>query len=545
MRGAQLAVLVGLAGCNQLLGIEDPPGDDRCIGPCACRIDDDCGVHEYCNDQIKSRTCDCVAGYARGEASCTWEGAVLDPGFADVAAWLTVKTASVDGRLATPELKDPGVLRLPRGACGAAALQRVVMPRLARAEPLAAVMTYRIPDPVFLSGAGPAFGIGRIWSEGGPAATRPQWITERRCLGAGHYAAADSTGRGEEVQLSVGRTIDGACAGESVEVDRFTIVRADPGECPPPGPVVNGLADEADGWMFTTAAGGLGGFVAGVGENASRGAKLTLQQRCSVAAVDVPLAPPLADGTGGAMLSYYAASSTASTSVRGSLGPRILPAIPALQPTIVRFCVPAYLRGGADRLRVAPSYDVPGGLCTDLIGASAVLDTVKLETALACGADPAIADPGFESGTLAQTSATGTASVRSLESAAAVHAGTHALELRLASCPPATTTSAAASVHVVTPTPDSVGGPALSFWWQMDLAATATLQVVLNDATGGGLPTLARTQEWRQGLLCLDPKLAGRRREVSFQLSATTCAAPQRALIDDLAAVTDPACPAQ
>jgi hypothetical protein len=544
MREGLLAILAGLAGCNQLLGIEDPPGDP-CTGPCACRIDDDCGAHEYCNDQRKSRTCECVAGYARGETSCTWEGAVLDPGFADVAAWLTVKTASVDGTIATPDLKDPGVLRLPRGACGATALQRVVMPRLARAEPLAAVMTYRIPAPASATGAGPAFGIGRIWSEGRPA-PKAQWFTERRCLGAGHYAAADSTGRGEEVQLSVGRTIDTACDGEAIEIDRFTIVRADPGECPPPGPVVNGLAEEPDGWMFTTAAGGLAGFVAGAGENASRGARLTLQQRCSTAAADVPLAPALADEAGGAMLSYYV-SSIANTSIRGSLGPHTLPAIPALQPTIVRFCVPAHLRGGADRLRIAPSYDLTTPLCTDPVTASAVLDTVKLESAPACGADPAIADPGFESGTLAQTalSITGTPtapSARALANDAAARTGTHALELRLGACPQ----SAAASVHVVTPPADSRGGPALEFWWKTDMMTTAPLEVLLDDATRGGLPPLASTQQWRRGVLCLDPKLVGRRRQVSFKLSATgACPGEQRALIDDLAATTDPACLAQ
>lgn len=538
MREALAAVVVCLAACNQLFGIDDPPpGGDPCVGDCACRVDADCGAHEYCNDQIKTRTCDCVAGYARGGAACAWQGVIADPGFSNPAAWIAASMAAVDAAAAAPDQKDAGILRLARNSCAAAALQQIVMPRFERAEPLVAAMTYRIPDFGGIGGSGPAFGIGRTWSEDPPTTYPTQWATERRCLGAGHYAPADSTGPGEEVPLYIGRLVASACRYDTVELDRFDIVPANPGECPLPGQVVNGLADTDGGWTFTASSAGSAGFAAGVGENGSRGARMSLPQRCSSASAVVPLSPDLPDTAGGPSLSYYV-SSTAQTSVYGYLGAQSLPVIPGNQPTIVRFCVPAHLRGAAQRLQVQ-SYYTAGGVCTDAVNASAVLDTVKLESTPACGTDLFLADPGFESGYLAETYMSGTGSVRSIEDAG-THGGTHMLELKMSSC----ASSAYAYVHAITPAPVGSAGPALAFWSRMTTGINAELQVYLS---GGPSIAVPRDLQWRRGVMCLDPKLTGRHQQLFFYFSAPTCTGTfpaESAFIDDLEVTVDPSCPA-
>jgi len=534
MRGCLLAALVALAGCNQLLGIDDPPGD-LCVGPCACRVDDDCGTHEFCHDQIKSRTCDCVAGYARGPAdSCVWEGVVVDPGFTNAAAWTPTNQALVDDKVVGS--RDPGVVLLGTGACGAAASQLVMMPRLARAEPLVAVITYRVVD---MKGAAysPAFGIRRSWSEGVPAfASSVEWTTERRCLGAGHYADPDSTGFGQEVRISIGHSRHAACGTETVAIDRFQIAAANPGECPPFGQVVNGLANEATGWIFgMNGVGASAGFAPGIGEDGSPGARMALGQRCNAAWAEVPLSP----GLGSPMLSYYA-SSTPSTTVQAAVDLAALTDGVPGQTTRARFCVPAHLRGVAARLRVNPTYPTGIGLCADAVNAVAALDSVTLADNPACGTDPAIADPSFESGTLARQIAGAGARVLPTDQIADPIEGTRVLEMTASACPAA----ASAFVQVITPPPlDGAGGPAIAFWSRMTPGTNTSLQVRVDGGAGTPIP---RDTVWHRNFVCLDPKLAGRAQEVRFDHATTLCPAgfsPETVYIDALEATHAPWCP--
>ena len=66
------------------------------MGTCECRADADCGAHEYCNDQVSTRSCDCVAGYMPWGDRCAWRGVVEDPGFADPTAWAPASLATLD-----------------------------------------------------------------------------------------------------------------------------------------------------------------------------------------------------------------------------------------------------------------------------------------------------------------------------------------------------------------------------------------------------------------------------------------------------------------
>lgn len=157
-------------------------------------------------------------------------------------------------------------------------------------------------------------------------------------------------------------------------------------------------------------------------------------------------------------------------------------------------------------------------------------------------AAPAIADPGFESGDLATTYTSGTGAARSIEDPRA-RSGVRVLELKLRSCP----SSAYAHVRVLAPPPAHDAGPALAFWFRMTAGAHAALRVHTHGGSADDLE-LPRDLQWRRGVMCLDPKLAGRAQELVFSWSATSpCAGDipaERALLDDLEVTVDPSCPA-
>jgi hypothetical protein len=532
MRVGLLAMLASLPGCNQLLGIEDPPALE-------CRTDDDCGSHAFCSDEVALRACECAAGYAPGPGGCAWVGVVADPGFSG-AAWTAKHGAVLDGAAPAAGLKDPGVARMPITACAAAVSQRVVMPRHARAEPLVASLTYRSPSTIFAELA-PVVGLGTAWTEL-PRAGSTTWTTVRRCLGGGQYASPASTGRGEEVELTIGRTLDDQCRTDPLEIDRFEILPAAPGECPEPGQVVNGLADADGGWTFTMADGGVAGFAAGAGEGGSRGARLTMPQICSKATAEVPLSAGGIDAAGSPALSYFVAAS-ANTAVFVEPGERLFRPPQRLGgpvSTTVRACVPAHLRGAFSLLHVRPS-SLTGGTCTDPFGGAAALDTVVLRQEPGCGTDPAIADPGFESGYLPlEHTISATGSVASIADPGA-HSGARMLEMRETACNP---TGSRFTVYVIVPPPVANAGPRLTYWYRSGPGSNSGLAVFYESLSVGP----PRSSTWQQVSLCLDPKRAGRAQPIQFFLNPGSCAGSYPAestFIDDLEVSVDPACPAR
>jgi hypothetical protein len=168
-------------------------------------------------------------------------------------------------------------------------------------------------------------------------------------------------------------------------------------------------------------------------------------------------------------------------------------------------------------------------------------------TGICAGADPVIADPGFETGAPAKSYVSGTGSVRSIRDAGA-HSGARMLEMKLRSCP----SYASAHVYVSTPVPAPVlapaqgGGPALAFWSRMT-GTHAVLRAYAADGTGGSI-TVPREAQWRRGIICLDPTHAGRAQELLFYYHAASgCMGTiptETAFIDDLEVTVDPSCPA-
>ena len=499
-----------------------------------CEDDQDCAQHEFCNDN--SSGCECVAGYTRRSAGCEWIGVITDPGFASTSTWITANLAVITTTTSLPPKQDPGVAQLPASdsGCSATLTQHVVMPRYERAEPLIAVMTYRDP-PSFIAGVAPALGIGTAWTEF-PYAAGSGWQTERRCLGAGQYASPDSKGPGEEMLLTIGRTLEPACHFDGLDIDRVDIVPSMPGECPRPGQVVNGNAEDDGGWTFAMSDGGTAAFVSGVGQDGTRGAKLFMSTRCSKAMADIPFQFGMANLQGSPALSYYIATG-ANTNITAEIGQRefvkaTLNDLPIART--VQTCIPPHLRGTSSHLRIRPFSDGP---CDGPINIAAVVDTVALSNEPGCGSNPAISDPGFESGFPPFDSRGAVASIFDPNA----HSGVRMLELQQDSC---VASSPRLVTYVLVPKPTTAGGPKFVFWYRMNSGTHTTLQATWgNPMFSQALP---RNTQWSQGGVCLDPSRAGRVQPVHLLLGSESCTGTfptESAFIDDLDVINDSSCP--
>jgi hypothetical protein len=538
MRSIAMALLVGLCGCNQILEVGDPPA--RCAGGCACNSDEECGLNQLCNNHDTSSTCECAAGFQLTAAGCEWQGIVVDPGFAQASTWTVMNDAALDVSAATQGMRDVGVARLDAASCSAAFTQQVSMPRYSsKITPLVAEITYLMTGSV-----APTFGIGTVWSTV-PDADRPGWNTARVCLGSGQYADGKSSGVGEKVMLTIGRTVNSSClaGGPSVDIDHFEIVPAHLGECPVPGEVLNGLAEATGGWVFTPSTPSAtlsAGFVSGAGENGSRGVQVLAMNSCGPAKAVVPLSPAVSDATGSPALSLYVSTmpvvSTGPSDFTGSLDRSQIPMPGVQQASTMRVCVPAPQRGSSNLLGITMS----SANCA--LNATATIDTVHLENDPLCGTDPALADPSFESGyPLLDTSTPEiTTTIHSVVPADRLaHQGTRVLEMTAGSC----TANASIRLHVLTPSLEASKGPGLTFWYRSTNGGNSPLTVASYETMT--LPM--STPEWQPALLCLDSKLAGRGQDVIISLQPGSCAnmLPAVAQIDDLAAITTAKCPAK
>ncbi len=236
---------------------------DRCVFDCG----DACGAHQECVETVSGGECQCVAGYA-GDP-CAWTGGLRDPGFTSGEIWSDVtKGASVLPFATGPD--GPGIASFESSVvCRAGAVaQTVEMPRYEDAEPFVIEVTYRSTNVL-----GVDVGYGRAFRR--LQDTAFSWETDRFCLGEAGY--------GGPVKFQVAAferapDCNSAPAGE-IEVNRFEILVADPGECPAPGAALNAQAElEGGGWQFDIEDLGTGvsegGLMADVGESSTSGARI-------------------------------------------------------------------------------------------------------------------------------------------------------------------------------------------------------------------------------------------------------------------------------
>lgn len=559
-------ILIGLtvAACGDV--VSDTPGDagdssdtpdaDECEGTCECVVDSDCdGAHMACNDQGASRTCECAAGYTASGGGCTWSGVVGDPEFQSPARWVLATGTTIDPDLNVSGMVEPGAARFTdAGLCNLGRItQAFEMPRYATAEPLVAQITYRyvydFVGPVVP--ARPAFGLGDAWQDQVFGTGNP-WSTARVCLGGAQYAKADSRGRGGIVELTIAPnmvTADCSVDGSSLDVDHFEVVPANPGECPVPGEAANGDAEDTSGWTFS--GGNFNGdpvsmmIEAGVGEAGTKGVRLFARNRCSTLNATTRISIPSADAMPSPALAVY--TKVSSQLQNGVFGrPRLaeidLPALSAAGAEMIqKVCVPAPLRGAV--WDYVGTLDAQTLACSEVVNASAIFDSVKLVNEPGCGTDPAIADPGFESGLalIGAEAQAGRSIVRTIEDPGMVNSGTHALQLSVTQlCSQARWTT-----RVVVPASNASAGPALRFFYKATPADKYTFRVA---AAVGADFTPVLDNQFHEGTICLDPKLSGRAQSVIFEMSrgSGTCATThpaEGAIVDDLMVTLRPACP--
>ncbi len=554
MRHACLLVwCTSVFGCGEVAKLEvDASVDaDPCTGVCECRIDDECGTHQVCDDQGTSRTCGCASGYQKNLGGvCEWSGVVADPGFQAPAMWTLDPDATIDANLNEATMVEPGAARFHiNGLCNMARItQTLQMPRRSRAEPLVLQITHRFQSGG-IGSTSIAFAVGSTWHDDVPAAFTT-FRTDRVCLGAGQYAPESTKGKGAPVPLALmPASLVSGCTNAALflDVDHVEVMPANPGECPTTGEAINGDAEGTGGWVLTGSSANGNPFSTSidpnVGEANSKGVRMFARNRCSNLLATNKISVPNAETVPSPALSFYNKTSTAiagGVATDPLLSRVVLPTINATgTATTQKLCIPAFLRGGVYNFQARVDLY---GTCADIVNAESIVDSLKVVNDPSCGTSAALTDPGFESplGVVGATATPGKSIVRILNSAAEAHAGMGALQIQeTAVCDQASWTT-----NVVVPSASGAAGPALSFFYRADPPNHYAFNA---QPAGSFVPT--RDSAWHQGSICLDPKLAGRAQAVTFNLQLVTggaCTAipAENAYVDDLAVTTDPACPA-
>jgi hypothetical protein len=500
-------------------------------------------LHQVCENDAESPSCVCAPGYA-GDP-CTWVGVVDDPGFEDQAAWdmsggalvLPFEPGSIDDGLA---LVSGSV------ACNAGEVsQTVQMPSYEVGEPLVAQVTYRAQGLYGL-----ALGFNRAWTELG-STLDGQWRTERVCLGEAAYGGAVT------VRLGPGEQHP-SCFDEpegDIEVDRLDIVLPEVGECPEPGEVLNGTADDGGGgWQWETTGVAEAGFVEGVGRQGTSGVRLAREGADRAVAwtkLSVPSSESLPSpalrfwwrGTSGLPFKFQIGrydqigSGTAALPLDDVYGNG--------SALTYLYCLPPWTHGNVVDLIFRPlldssSVDGPSEL---------VVDDVEIVSAARCGASTDLLDPGFDAGPTRIMGATHftpyTAATLRTEPSLSRTGDGGVLEL------PYWNEQAVMffETWVIVPESDGDDGPAFVFWSNVPAINELPIRSVLGRAAvnpadlqvGGG---------WVRNEVCLFPEWSERWFRIQWRLGdfppmpESPVEPPIRIYIDDLELTTSSACPA-
>jgi hypothetical protein len=509
----------------------------------ACEADTDCtGVHVVCDTAVP-RACTCAAGYATGsDGTCAWTGVVANADFSTTAAWMPFGPAAID----TTEAGElgSGVGNVVDANCSnfGGFSQTVTMPRLSVAQPLVASLTYEAPEgdgPGDFVEADAGFALATSFHDSGELANT--YVTERTCLGAGQYAAETTTGVGVAMPFQVYINELECQSSATLAVNHAEIVPANDNECPSPGTALNGSAEGSGGWQFQNGSttGDVAAIVAGVGDNGSFGVELLSVELCDLVSASTTFSVPV-----GPSQTFSFWHSTAANYLSATVDAHSLQLTGGTTPTIDTYCLPPYLAGSVFTFGAQDYPGVNGGLCSTVENARAVVDDLTLNTDPACGSDPYVADPGFESGhpVVGATEDVANGAIAEAVADSTAHGGARDFLFEITrSC-----NSASFAPAVVTPAAGSNAGPALSFWYRYPNIGTSDLFVSVYN----GSFTAIKDGLWHQALACLDPQRAGHAATVEMELIDQTSglcgsAVDEQVSLDDLAAVTDPSCPTQ
>ncbi|MGN6103632.1 MAG: hypothetical protein ACTHU0_00775 [Kofleriaceae bacterium] len=560
----RIALLVGagwaLAGCGDI--VKNQP--DAALGECTATTEaTDCGAHEVCDESGPRSVCTCAPAYVENAAgACEFGGAPLDPQLQDPTKWQSIGTGAAIDPAATGN-QDPGELVIDGpGMCTYASIkQTFTMPPYERAEPLKAVVTYALLDPMFVLFTQPkvAFGIGNQWFEAD--LERNTYLTKSFCLGPAAF--------GGPVDFRIG-TLGGLECGDpsevTIRVDQMVVRKADPGECPAPGSIENADFESPGGWSFVQQSGGTGAIVPTGGENGTAAARLTHANRCSEISMTGNAAFPAAGALPNPAIDVY----WSSTAFQGRLvfqidGRDVATLAGDGTAKHSRICVPAWAQGTIGTLGFL-SQRVSNNGCSTPLSKSFTIDNLSFVSDPMCSTTSDNTDPGFERIANATGPVTGWGLINTyvndiqgtsadvINAVNAAHSGLGVLLLQGYNDCGGIEEGGGGHITLRVPPAQGAAGPAIKLWSQIGAnPKTETRATLLTRSRYDSQPqylVLPETGVYTQSTLCVPPNLIGRRiglRLTTGDYDGGGCASVynESALIDDVEITTDASCPAQ
>ncbi|MEM7135819.1 MAG: calcium-binding EGF-like domain-containing protein [Myxococcota bacterium] len=528
-------------------------GEDSSDAP-SCSLN--CGLHEIC----ENTACVCAPGYTGNP--CEWGTVPGDPEFMRDDVW-SDESPGVTIRPSRSGLNSGVVEFTETAVCnGGVVAQTVQMPTIESAQPLVLEMTYR---GKLLYGVDVYTGRSLRTLQGGTV----DWFAGRWCLGAGAYGSpANKAGSDVEFRVAAAER-DNSCESDpgdlGLEIDRFQIVPAQPGECPEPGTALNGGAEPTQGgWSFDLVGvdRDLGGAALepGVGRGESGGARLFLREGgTGVPIMGTTVSVPMASEAGGPELTF-AWKSSEGFFFQSQFGP--LAGTAVFNPIAPRdgdgewhtetYCLPPWTHGSVVELWFNP-------LSVGNLG-ELVVDDVAVSVSARCGSSTELLDPVFDSGPGSWAGVIARAPgledpIRIIDPADdGSPSGGGALSMRYAS------SDSRLTLHHWVWVPPSEGdeGPEVAFWAKQPTAnARESLLPVYGIVSRSllvvELDQLQPTVGWERVGFCLPPELSNRWARFRVEIfggpadpsGPRTFDPPKELLLDDFEVTTSPGCRAQ
>jgi hypothetical protein len=520
--------------------------DGECIPICT----EPCGDHQQCVVTETSAQCECVAGYEGNP--CEWSGALKDPEFTSPDGWPERTNGATVLPLAAG-LVGQGIASFASTVvCNAGAVSQVAeMPPYELADPFVIELAYRAERV----NAGIAVGYNRAFRRFRD--TRGEWDTARVCLGEAGY------GGDVKFQVAISERSPECFGGEPgmIEVDRFEILVADPGECPAPGEVANGDASPGEGDWFHDKQFFLGGgtpessLVEGVGKEGTGGARIYKPAGVTNrAAIGTIVSVPTHETMPSPALRFWWRG-TAGHAAQVEIGTydNISVSVNGLDTLIAdgnehtyTYCLPPWTHGNVVELafvqiRVNDAYDDQDS--------EFVIDAVEVFSDAKCGSNEDVLDPSFDSSPnrwphsrLARTPAD---SIAVLDEPELASTGSGVLTLSYGS----NQALVAIGTRLWAPPSEGGRGPRAVFYSNVPLDAPGTARWVLGFA-GAVRDELLPGGGWRRNEVCLPPEWAERWFRLGVSINnydepLVTFAEPTTILLDDFSVGTDESCPAQ
>ncbi len=502
------------------------------------KCDAPCGSNQFCNTDETPPACVCAAGFSGNP--CTFSGLIEDPDFyapLDDSPWGDTQGATIENTAATPIGTGKGVL-LPGVVCNAGQLwQEVRMPSMDSAPTFVAELHYRARGV-----HGLALGLGGAWTRLAPTRGEEWARGTRVCLGEAAYGPSPGGGP-VRVQLSAAERLADCLEGSpegTIEIDRFDIVPADPGECPEPGTVVNSAADtDGPDWRFLEEGDVDADLVEDAGREGTSGARLfrdaeasgraTMSTRISVPFVESPAVrfwwratrQQAFDATAGTLVDLDDRGRQADTLV-GTVNT----SVPNNAGVSRLYCLPPWTQGTV----IEWSFSLPAQAADEPV--ELVVDDLELTTDESCGTDDALLDGGFESAPRPWFGASLLSADEAIfmrEDEGLAKEGSGLLELTY------WTSAPGVAMETYVRVPEDEPNPALIFQSRSPREPSVDVRWFLGQSEVTSAPVQA-VDEWQPNEVCLPPAWAGRWFRVSVRAAGLEPAAPiaqERVYLDD------------